>query len=165
MFSVRFHRVCRRRVRRRNNFCLSRQNHLSLTLHIWHKKYVGLGKCTGWPFHDLDPRSRLWHWLKFFACLRDKVRTTHLITTRNLGLGDEISRSVSEIASSQEWADRLTWNEKDVSHPFMTIIPWYWLVCPWWGGWMYRIVTGVTSNVGVPSTYLVKDMISASYSH
>ena len=25
----------------------------------------------------------------------------------------------------------------------------------WWGGWMYRIVTGVTSDVGVPSTYLV----------
>ena len=22
---------------------------------------MGLGKCTGWPFHDLDPRSGLWH--------------------------------------------------------------------------------------------------------
>ena len=33
--------------------------------------------------------------------------------------------------------------------------PWYWLVWPWWGGRMYRIVTGVTSDVGVPSTYLV----------
>ena len=32
--------------------------------------------------------------------------------------------------------------------------PWYWLVWPWWGGRMYRIVTGVTSDVGVPSTYL-----------
>ena len=33
--------------------------------------------------------------------------------------------------------------------------PWYWLVWPWWGGRMYRIVIGVTSDVGVPSTYLV----------
>ena len=33
--------------------------------------------------------------------------------------------------------------------------PWYWLVWPWWGGRMYRIVTGVISDVGVPSTYLV----------
>ena len=24
---------------------------------------MGLGRCTGWPFHDLDPRSRLWLWL------------------------------------------------------------------------------------------------------
>ena len=22
---------------------------------------MGLGNCTGWPFHDLDPRSWLWH--------------------------------------------------------------------------------------------------------
>ena len=33
--------------------------------------------------------------------------------------------------------------------------PWYWLVLPWWCGRMYWIVNGVTSNVGVPSTYLV----------
>ena len=33
--------------------------------------------------------------------------------------------------------------------------PWYWLVWPWWGGRMYRIMNGVTSDVGVPSTYLV----------
>ena len=32
---------------------------------------------------------------------------------------------------------------------------WYWLVRPWWGGRMYQIVTWVTSDVGVPSTYLV----------
>ena len=31
----------------------------------------------------------------------------------------------------------------------------YWLVWPWWRGRMYWIVTGVTSDVGVPSTYLV----------
>ena len=55
---------------------------------------------------------------------------------------------------SQEWDSQLTWNEKDVIHPFMTM-SWYWLVWPWWGGRMYRIVTGVTSDVGVPSIYLV----------
>ena len=48
---------------RRKDFCLSRQNHLCQTVHIWGKEYIDLGKCTGWPFHDLDPRSRLWHWL------------------------------------------------------------------------------------------------------
>ena len=28
----------------------------------------------------------------------------------------------SEIALSQDWDGRLTWNKKDVSHPFMTMI-------------------------------------------
>ena len=60
MFSVCFRRV---RVRRRTNFSLSRQPCLSWTFDIWHKEYMGLEKCTGWPFHDLDPRSRLWRWL------------------------------------------------------------------------------------------------------
>ena len=32
---------------------------------------------------------------------------------------------------------------------------------PWWGGWMYHIVTGVTSEVGVPSTYLVSEGVGA----
>ena len=45
----------------------------------------------------------------------------------------------------------LTWNERDVSRSFMTMTVTY-----GWGGWMYHIVTGVTSDVGVPSTYLVK---------
>ena len=47
--------------RRCNNFCLSCQKRLRLTLDIWHKEYMGLGKCTGWPFHDLDSRSQLLH--------------------------------------------------------------------------------------------------------
>ena len=41
--------------------------------------------------------------------------------THDLDLGVEISRSESEIAFSQEWDGRLK-NEKDVSHPFMTMI-------------------------------------------
>ena len=44
----------------------------------------------------------------------------------------EISRSESEIALSQEWDGRLTWNEKDVSHPFMTMI----LTCLTLVGWV-----------------------------
>ena len=40
--------------------------------------------------------------------------------THNLDLG--VSWSESEIALSQEWGGRLIMNEKDVSHPFMTMI-------------------------------------------
>ena len=83
MFSVRF-----RRRRHRNNFCFSRQNRLSFNLDIWDKEIISLGKCTGWHFGDPDPRSRLWHWKKKFACLQDKVRTTQPITTK---LGSNIS--------------------------------------------------------------------------
>ena len=61
MFWVRFRsRVSGRRCR--NDFCFSRQNHLSSILDIWDKESIGQGKCTGWPLGDLDPRSRLWHW-------------------------------------------------------------------------------------------------------
>ena len=42
--------------------------------------------------------------------------------THDLDLGVEISRSESEITLTQEWGGRLTMNEKDVSHPFMTMI-------------------------------------------
>ena len=37
-----------------------------------------------------------------------------------------------------------------------------WLLWPWWGGQRYRIVTGVTSDVGVPSTYLVLYVLFSS---
>ena len=37
-------------------------------------------------------------------------------------LDSGVSRSEYEIALSQEWDDRLTWNEKDVSIPFMTMM-------------------------------------------
>ena len=40
--------------------------------------------------------------------------------THDLDLG--VSRSESEIALSQEWDGRLTWNKKDVNHPFMTMV-------------------------------------------
>ena len=47
----------------------------------------------------------------------------------------------------------LTWNERDVSRSFVTVTVSYGL--PWWGGWMYRIVTGVASDISMPSTDLV----------
>ena len=49
--------------------------------------------------------------------------------THNLDLG--VSRSESEIALSQEWDSLLTMNEKDASHPFMTMI----LTCVTLVGW------------------------------
>ena len=42
--------------------------------------------------------------------------------THDVDFGVEISRSESGKALSQEWDSRLTWNEKDVSHPFMIMI-------------------------------------------
>ena len=52
----------------------------------------------------------------------------------------DVSSSKFEIALSQEWDGRLTWNERGVSRPFMIMI----LTCvsPRRGGWMYQIVTG-----------------------
>ena len=56
----------------------------------------------------------IWYWAD---CMTLPFDHTH-----DLDLGVEISRSESEIALFQEWDGRLTWNEKDVSHPFMTMI-------------------------------------------
>ena len=63
------------------------------------------------------------------------------------------SRSVFEIALSQEWKDRLARHERDGSCPFTSMT--FTFVWPYRGGWMYQIVTGVPSDVWVPSTYLV----------
>ena len=69
-------------------------------------------------------RSELiWNWANYMTLPFD--------LTHDLDRGVEISRSESEIASSQEWDGRLTWNEKDVSHPFMTMI----LTCVTMVGW------------------------------
>ena len=58
----------------------------------------------------------------------------------------------SEIALYQEWGGWLTWNEKDVSRPFMTMI----LISVIMVGWADVLDSDrVTSDDGVPSTYLV----------
>ena len=53
-----------------------------------------------------------WYWADYITLPFDH--------THDLDLG--VSRSESEIALSQEWGGRLTWKEKDLSHPFMTMI-------------------------------------------
>ena len=57
----------------------------------------------------------IWYWAD---CITLPFDHTH-----DLNLG--VSRPESEIALSQEWSDRLTMNEKDVSPLFMTMI----LIC------------------------------------
>ena len=54
----------------------------------------------------------IWYWAD---CMTLPFDHTH-----DLDLG--VSRSDFEIALSQEWGGRLTWKEKDLSHPFMTMI-------------------------------------------
>ena len=43
----------------------------------------------------------------------------------------EVSRSKLEIALSQEWEGWLTWNDRDMSRPLMTVHwwPWRWTLC------------------------------------
>ena len=94
-----------------------------------------------------SPNGSTWKYLKSHT----NSMTLPFDHTHDLDLGVEISRLESEIALSQEWDGWLTWNEKDVSHPFRID-----LCDPAGVNTMYRIVTGVTSDVGVPSTYLVQ---------
>ena len=54
----------------------------------------------------------IWHWTNCMTLPSDH--------THDFDLG--VLRSESEIALSQEWGGRLTMNEKDVSHPFMTMM-------------------------------------------
>ena len=54
----------------------------------------------------------IWYWAD--------CKTLPFDHTHDLDLG--VSRSESEIALSQEWGGRLTMNEKEVSHPFTTMI-------------------------------------------
>ena len=85
----------------------------------------------------------IWYWAD---CMTFPFDHTHDLDIR-------VSRSESEIALSQEWGGRLTVNVKYVSHPFMTMI----LTCVTMVGWAdVPDIDRVTSDVGVPSTYLVK---------
>ena len=57
-----------------------------------------------------------------------------------------------------EWEGRLTLHKGGGSRSFMTMT-----MTIWWprsGAWIYQIVTGVTSVVGVPSTHLVMNVIT-----
>ena len=56
------------------------------------------------------------------------------------------------------WEDRLTLHKGGGSRSFMTMTIWW----PRSGVWIYQIVTGVTSVVGVPSTHLVNYILIPS---
>ena len=101
---------------------------------------MGLGKCTGWPFHDLDTKSRLWHRLaKICLCENhssDQYKTWQLYcpshgyylirfwrsSVINFYFGKFsfknsdvfFPRSNTILAISQDWLVRLMWNEKEV---------------------------------------------------
>ena len=83
MFSVHFWHLhlCLYICRCCSNFCFSHQNCFRLTLIIWDSESKGLGKGTGWPFCDLDPKSQLWHWLTDICLSAWWSDTTHPTTT------------------------------------------------------------------------------------
>ena len=82
---------------------------------------MGLRKCKGWPFRDLDPRPRLWH-QSLIVSLQTRQdycpsRGYYLIRfcksyVRNFHFGkcplkksDVFSRSNTLLAISEEWSD------------------------------------------------------------
>ena len=73
-------------------------------------------------------------------------------------LDPEFAMSKFEIAFLRNGRAERHKYERDVSLPFMTMT----LTCVWprSGGCMYQIVSGVTLDVGVPSTYLVLFIIN-----
>ena len=52
-----------------------------------------------------------------------------------------------------EWEGRLTLHKEGVSRSFMTMTLTIWW--PMLGAWIYQLVNGVTSVVGVPSTHVI----------
>ena len=98
---------------------------------MWNEKEV----------HELDTGWIMWPW--------------HLISPMTLTW--DVLRSNFKILGSCIRVRVRVWNRL-ISGMWMKLMwvdhSWQW-VWPWWGGWMYRIVTGVTSDVCVPSTYLV----------
>ena len=78
---------------------------------FWNSSFSGI---VGLIDVEWKQSELIWYWAD---CMTLPFNHTH-----DFDLGVEISRSESEIALSQEWDGRLTWNDKDVSHPFMTMI-------------------------------------------
>ena len=81
--------------------------------------------------------------------------------THDLDPGVEISRRESEIALYQEWDGRLTWNEKDVSHPFMTMILISVTMVGWadvpdsdWGDFRRRRAVDISSYVNMQDNHV-----------
>ena len=98
----------------------------------------------------IDVKWKRGEWIWYWA----DCTTLPFDHTYDLDLGVEISRSESEIALSQEWDGRLTWNEKDVSHPFMTMLLTSLTMAGWadvpdsdWGDFRRRRAVDISSYV------------------
>ena len=84
----------------------------------------------------------IWYWAN---CMTMPFDHTRYLVVR-------VSRSESEIALSKEWGGRLTINEKDVSHPSMTMILTCVTMARWavvpdsdWGDFRRRRAVDITS--------------------
>ena len=77
-------------------------------------RYSSISRIVGLIDVKRKRSELIWYWTD---CMTLPFDHTH-----DLDPGVDISRSESEIALSQEWDGRLIWNEKDVTHPFMTMI-------------------------------------------
>ena len=124
---------------------------LDLWPHSWPGPWIFQGQIQNSCISGIVGLIVKWKGIKLIRYWADCM-TLPFDHTHDLDL--EVSRSNFEIALSQEWDGWLTWNERDVSHLFMTMILTF--VWPWWGGWIYRIVTRLTSDVGLRLTYLVR---------
>ena len=88
--------------------------------------------------------------------------------THDLDIG--VSRSESEIPFSQEWGGRLTMNEKDVSHPFMTMILTCVAMVRWadvpdsdWGDFRRRCAVDISSLIRVSETKTLTHFSDTGY--
>ena len=119
------------------NFLFSRSNTILAISHEWLVRLIQYRTLTFDLTHDIDlgcfkvkfrksslsgivglidvkwkGSELIWYWANYMTLPFDHAH----------GLDLGISRSESEIALSQEWVGQLTMNEKDVSHPFVTMI-------------------------------------------
>ena len=128
--------------------------YVTLTLDLTHDLDLGCFKVKFWNSSIsrivglIDVKWKgselIWYWAN---CITLPFDHTH-----DLDLG--VSRSESEIALSQEWGSRLTMNEKDVSHPFMTMILTCVTVVAWadvldsdWGDFRRRRAVHISSFI------------------
>ena len=103
-------------------------------------------------------QTLIWPYLK--NCWSDRCETLDLTNNLEHGCFKVKFRnsciSGIETALSQEWDDWLTWNEKDLSHPFTAMI----LTSVTMLGWADVPDSDRGGfGVGVPSTYLVTTLI------
>ena len=99
----------------------------------------------------------IWYWANCMTLPFDHIH--------DLDLG--VSRSESEIALSQEWGSLLTMNEKDASHPLMTMILTCVTMVGWadvpdsdWGDFRRRRAVNISSFPCIKPNLLEDDILS-----